>query len=429
MTRAIKYSIIIYGGIMKILITSDWYEPVINGVVTSVKNLYTELTNMGHEVRILTLSRSNVSKREGHVYYIKSFSLNVYPNARASLTLNDDLIDELAQWKPDVIHSQCEFFTYTYAQLVAFKANVPIVHTYHTMYEHYSDYVLKNKVLSRYIISFMSKTRLRDSVVIIAPTNKVKNKLFDYEIQNEIKVIPSGLDLSKFDIKFTDEDKVKIKDEYNIPQDSTVLLSLGRLGKEKNIEELLSAFKHLISEENNYYLVIVGGGPYMDTLEKEISRLDIGHRTILTGMIDPEKIPYIYKMADCFVSASQSETQGLTYIEALSNGLPEVCKYDYCLDNVLIDGYNGYFFETAEDFVEKINALFINPETYKEMSDNALKKSKEYSKEIFARSVMDVYKLAINLYKANPGTLNKMKQTIDSKVKTTLDDIKNTLEI
>lgn len=414
---------------MKILITSDWYEPVINGVVTSVKNLYSELTNMGHEVRILTLSRSNVSKREGHVYYIKSFSFNVYPNARASLTIMDDLIDELAQWKPDVIHSQCEFFTYTYAQLVAFKANVPIVHTYHTMYEHYSDYVLKNKVLSRYIISFMSKTRLIDSVVIIAPTNKVKRKLFDYAVQNEIKVIPSGLDLSKFDIDFTEEDKLNIKKEYNIPLDSKVLLFLGRLGKEKNIEELLASFKELIREENKFYLVIVGGGPYLDNLQAEINKLELGDRVILTGMIDPEKIPYIYKMADCFVSASQSETQGLTYIEAMSNGLPEVCKYDDCLENVLIDGYNGFFFENSEEFVQSINTLFNDKEMYKDMSLNALTKSREFSKEIFARSVLDVYKLAINLYKAKPNPINNIKYTIDSRVKNTIDEIKHTLEI
>ena len=111
---------------MKILLTTDWYKPVVNGVVTSVINLKKELENRGHEVRVLTLSRSYESYAEEGVYYIKSLNLEkIYPNARAVLPHTEPLIRELIWWRPDVVHSQCEFMTFSYAAKISRKCQCP----------------------------------------------------------------------------------------------------------------------------------------------------------------------------------------------------------------------------------------------------------------------------------------------------------------
>ena len=120
---------------MKILITTDLYTTATNGVVTSVRNLREELKLRGHDVRILTLSDHMDSRQEEGVYYIGSVSLeHVYPNVRMPMNYRHYLIEELIGWKPDVIHSQCEFFSFQFALRIAKHTDAPIIHTYHTLY-------------------------------------------------------------------------------------------------------------------------------------------------------------------------------------------------------------------------------------------------------------------------------------------------------
>ncbi len=391
---------------MKILITTDWNLTDINGVAVSVTNLYNQLIQMGHDVRILTLSKNIHSHRENRIYYIKSIPFNIYPNVRLSVLLFDSLFDELGAWKPDVIHTQCEFFTYTYAKIIATRSGAPIVHTYHTMYEDYSEYLKIKKQFGRHIVAFMSKTRLKDSTLLIAPTNKVRSRLRNYNLEQDIKVIPSGLDMSKFDFELSKSVRNELLEKYDIPKENKILLYLGRLGREKNITQLLSYYKNLVSHRNDITLLLVGGGPYQSNVEKEIKNLGLEKNVRMTGMVDPSEVPKFYKLGDIFVSASQSETQGLTYIEAMSNGLPQVCKFDECLENVLIDGYNGYFFESSDDFKDKILYILNDEKLYNEMKKNALEKSKVFSKEYFAKSALNAYKLAITMQKNKPKIID-----------------------
>ena len=122
---------------MRVLITTDWYEPVINGVVTSVMNLSRQLRERGHEVKILTLSRTFHSYIEGDVVYAGSIGLGcIYPQARLKIPkAAGDYMEMLLEWKPDIVHSQCEFSTFFLAKRIASELHVPIVHTYHTVYE------------------------------------------------------------------------------------------------------------------------------------------------------------------------------------------------------------------------------------------------------------------------------------------------------
>lgn len=391
---------------MKILITSDWYKPAINGVVTSIINLEEELRKLGHDVRILTLSRTISSHIDGNVYYIKSIPFNIYPEVRASVLLFDKIIEDIIAWKPDVIHTQCEFFTYTYGKIVANRTKAPIVHTYHTMYEDYSSYLKIKKEFGRYLIGFMSKNRLKDATIVIAPTLKVRRKLKSYQISNEIKIIPSGIDIEKFNKPISENVIRSLKDKYKIPKDNKVLLYLGRIGKEKNLEELINYFYYFTLEDKSVTLLIVGGGPYENNIRALINKLKLKDHVIMTGMVAPEEVSRFYKLGDIFVSASQSETQGLTYIEGKCNGLPLLCKYDESLEGVLVEGENGYFFSNKEDFIENINKILSNNILYDKLRNNSLEKRDLHSKEYFARSIERVYLLAINLNKNKPRVID-----------------------
>lgn len=162
---------------MKILITTDLYTTATNGVVTSVKNLYGELKKKGHDVRILTFSENVHSRREGDVTYIRSMPFQIYPDVRMPLSYRHRLIRELIAWKPDIIHSQCEFFSMQYAKRISKRTRAPIVHTYHTMYEQYVGYVLPGKRFGEWAVRRMVRNRLKKVSLVIAPTAKMERIL------------------------------------------------------------------------------------------------------------------------------------------------------------------------------------------------------------------------------------------------------------
>ena len=161
---------------MRVLITTDWYEPVINGVVTSVMNLSRQLRERGHEVKILTLSRTFHSYIEGDVVYAGSIGLGcIYPQARLKIPkAAGDYMEMLLEWKPDIVHSQCEFSTFFLAKRIASELHVPIVHTYHTVYEDYTHYFSPQKVWGRNIVQLMTKKLANVVETLIAPSDKIR---------------------------------------------------------------------------------------------------------------------------------------------------------------------------------------------------------------------------------------------------------------
>ena len=387
---------------MKILLTSDWYKPIVNGVVTSVVNLKKELEERGHEVKILTLSSTYESYRNENVYYIKSLNLEmIYPNARAVLPHVEKLIQELIEWKPDIVHSQCEFMTFSYAVKISKKCKCPLLHTYHTIYEDYIHYLPGG--LSSYkfgaafekkIVAQLSKSILSKTNQVIVPTKKVEKILEKYEVEEPISVIPTGIDLKHFQGKMTEMECENLKKQWNIPLENKVLVSVGRLAKEKNLEEILNYFARLIHEEEkeNLTLLIVGDGPDRERLEKISENLSLTGKVIFTGMVNPQNVGIYYQLGDVFVCASNSETQGITYIEALASGRPALCRKDECLNQVITDGYNGFQYETYEYFKMHLEYILEDETRKAEMGLRAKETAYLYSTWNFCTMAERLYK-------------------------------------
>lgn len=377
---------------MKILITTDLYTTSTNGVVTSVRNLYEELKEKGHDVRILTLSEGKESYKEDHVYYIKSASIGfVYPDVRMPLSYRSGLIQELIDWKPDVIHSQCEFFSFQFAKRISKYTGAPIVHTYHTLYEQYVNYVIPGKYLGKQVVRQLSRIRLKKVAKVIAPTSKVEDALRGYGVTADICVVPSGISLEQHQNRLSEEERAKKRLELGIPENHKVLLNLGRLGTEKNLGELLTFFAEVLHYVPLLTFMIVGDGPDKEHLERLTQELGISKHVIFTGMVKPEEVQNYYQLADVFVNASTSETQGLTYIEAAANGLPLLCRKDPCLDDVLQDGINGYEYTCREEFEEYLSDILTDVEWRKAASEQSEKIAESFGKEHFVESVETIY--------------------------------------
>lgn len=302
---------------------------------------------------------------------------------------------ELIQWKPDVIHSQCEYFSYQFAGDISKKTAAPIVHTYHTLYEQYVTYIFPSQRIGAYFVGFLSKLRLRKAEAIVAPTQKVETVLKNYGVRNPIYVIPSGIAMEQHKNRITEEERRQRRRGLGIPEDHTVLLNPGRLGTEKNLSELLELFSVALSQHSKLTLLIVGDGPARKELEELAAKLGVAERIIFTGMVDPSDVHIYYQLGDVFVSASTSETQGLTYIEAAANGLPLLCRRDPCLDMVLLEDRNGYEYEAETDFCELLDTILQNPDWCRAAGVQSTQVAAAFDKSAFADRIEDVYETVV----------------------------------
>lgn len=376
---------------MKILITTDLFTTATNGVVTSVRNLWNELKCKGHDVRILTLSDNMKSHKDGDVYYIRSLPLGVYPDVRMPASYRHRFIQELIDWKPDVIHSQCEMFSMQFAQRISEMTDAPIVHTYHTMYEQYIGYVVPGEKFGKWVVRYLTNKRLESVKLVIVPTDKMKKILDDYSVNKQICVVPSGISLEQHQKRMSPEQRKEKRNALGIEDDQPVLINLGRLGNEKNLEELLNYFAAALIKDKNIMLLIVGDGPAREKLQKQAMELEISEHVIFTGMVEPSKVQDYYQLGDIFVSASTSETQGLTYIEAAANGLPLLCRQDPCLENVIEKGENGYEYTCEKEFIEAIHTVIRNPDWRKSAGKRSEEIAAAFDKKAFGTVIESIY--------------------------------------
>ena len=221
---------------------------------------------------------------------------------------------------------------------------------------------------------------------------KDKNLLEEYGITCPIYVVPSGIELSEYAGDKEAACRERIRAEFSVSSGTTLLLYVGRLAKEKHIEELLRFQKQ--AREKQTALLIAGDGPHRRELERQVRLLGIEKSVIFTGMIPHERIGEYYSAGDLFVNASVSETQGMTYGEALASGLPLLCRKDDCLKGILREGENGWQYESAGEFQRFLVDWMALPGVEKEkMRQSARQSAEVFSAESFARKAEAVYEV------------------------------------
>ena len=225
---------------------------------------------------------------------------------------------------------------------------------------------------------------------MIVPTEKVRRLLLGYGVRTPIHVVPSGIDLGRFRGSRSEAFVREQRERLGIPQERKILVYVGRLAEEKNLEELLRFRANMGGEDIT--LLIVGGGPWKERLENAAAQLGLqAPDVVFAGMVPPETVASWYRMGDLFVSASTSETQGLTYVEALAAGTPALCRADECLEGVILEGENGWQYRTEEEFRWRVEEFFAAPEKKEAMSAAARAVAEEYSAERFGQRAEAIY--------------------------------------
>lgn len=391
---------------MRIGIFTETFTPDINGVVTSVVSLKKALEAHGHEVYVVT-NHANIIKtvydEENRILRLPGIKLDFLYGYKISSPIQLQANKTIKDWNLDVIHIQQEFGIGTYGRFLASHWEIPLLNTYHTTYEDYTHYVniLDSSLVEKFskkVVEIYSKSFTKRSNIIISPSEKTKEMLEGYGINKLIKVIPTGLDLENFNVANTSEaEKEEIISKYNINPDDTIFTYVGRIAKEKSIDEVIIAFSEIKEKALKAKLLIVGGGPDLDDLKKFASKLDLNDYVFFEGQVDSSEVAKYYHTAHAFISASTTETQGLTYIEALASGLAVFAKEDDVLNQIVIEGETGYFFADSSELASKIETFIKHPEVKEEIYQNALAMSKKYSLEEYYNKIIETYKEAIEI--------------------------------
>lgn len=373
---------------MNIGFFTDTYFPQVSGVSTSVKLLRDELVRQGHNVIIFTTT-DPAAKPEIGVVRLPSIPFINYDDRRIAYSGFDRCLKIARQNELDIVHTHTEFSLGMAGKYVASRMKIPNVHTYHTMYEHYTHYILQGHLIHASHVRYLSKLYCNQTQGIITPSKLTHDTLRDYGISGKIEIIPTGVKMPPY----SEENRVQVREELGLSSSDIVLLSLSRVSKEKKIDEVIAAFPEIKEKVPNARLVIAGDGPILDDLKQISKERNLG--IIFVGGVDHDQVDRYYQMADLYINASDSESQGLTYLEAFANRLPIIARRNPYLESIMPNQNFGSLFddentlvETALDFLQKKETQTLQVIDQKQL--------RKLSSEYFGECVADFYQEVID---------------------------------
>jgi 1,2-diacylglycerol 3-alpha-glucosyltransferase len=387
---------------MKIALLTDTYPPFINGVSTSCYNLVQILKKNGNDVLVVTPQHTDgpLEIKDG-VVYVPGIELKKLYGYRITKLYSPKVFKIIRDFHPDVIHNQTDSTIGQFAKIVANKLKAPIIYTYHTSYEDYTYYAthgyfdrLAKRIIRTYTINVADNT-----TEFITPSYKTMQYLRYAGSDIYVNIIPTGINFDLFG-----DDKVDLarqqafKVEHGIKPDAKVFLILGRVAKEKSMDFSLKclALYHTRHPEKDIKVIFVGGGPQLAELKELVKTLGIEDIVDFIGSVLASEVPFYYHLADIYTSASLTETQGLTFMEAMASKTIVLARFDTNLAETIIDNETGFFFQDEEDFVLKVERIFaMKSSELDHIKEAAIKICDTYSLEKFYDRIMEVYHRAI----------------------------------
>jgi 1,2-diacylglycerol 3-alpha-glucosyltransferase len=388
---------------MKIAIFTEYYFPFISGVVTHIKTLKDELERAGNQVLIVTTDpKSNHHYIKDNVLYCPAKSVKKIYGYGVTFPMSHSRLKFIKEFNPDIIHIHTEFTVGYFGVWAAHKLKKPIVYTLHTMYDDYTFYLFPEKfdkyakLLTHKYIGYVAK----EADQIIGPSLKVIEFLRRCNVNKHVNIIPNVTDLTLFlpeNVNFTKVEE--IKETYNLNENSTALCFVGRLGKEKSIDTLLKYFAKACENNKNLKLFIIGDGPEKQSLNRLTKLLNIEDNVVFVGKVKHEDIAAFYFASDIYATASLSEMNSISMLEAMASGLMVFQRMDIYNKYQIEEGKSGYLFQDSEDFCRLLNDYSSKTaEEKKEIRETAVAYSRKYGPKEFVNKVLDVYELAIHEY-------------------------------
>jgi 1,2-diacylglycerol 3-alpha-glucosyltransferase len=377
---------------MRIGMVSNNYKPYISGVTNVISLTKEFLEKAGHEVFVFTFGDGDTKDDEPNIIRSPGFPF-VKTGYYLNLTFNKASRHLL--YTMDIVHGHHPFLSGPLAIQYCKPRNIPILFTNHTRYDLYvSAYVpflpdaIGEAAMHAYLPNFYRSCNL-----VIAPSKGVRDVLKNLGVDAPIQVIPNGVDLVPFQKPTTTQDRSL----FNISVEKVLLIYIGRLGPEKNLNFLLRAFSGTAQAIQNIHLMVVGDGPERENLIALVHQMGLSERVTFTGSIPYPNVPGYLHMADAFITASVTEVHPLSIIEAMAAGLPVLGISSPGVGDTITDGSNGFLSEhEIASFTAKMVRLVTDHNLRRSMGVQAQQDSQQYDIRITTQSLLSVYKHLVN---------------------------------
>ena len=395
---------------MKIALFSETYLPYINGVSTHVKTLKEGLEALGHQVLVVTADpKAFVHKLENGVLRCPAMELKEIYGFGLALPRSTRRLELLRGFSPDVVHAHTEFGIGRSGAELAQELDIPMVYTLHTMWDEYLHYVASPSFIpaARRLSHSYFRRFANRADAIIGPSGKSRDFLRMCGIRQEISVIPNAVELDRFSRQKADWVSVEnLRQAFGFQTADTVLCFCGRLGQEKNVGLLLDFFAQCCKKDSHIRLLIIGDGPDRNDLEKLSRQLKTDHAVIFAGEVPHEAIREMYACCDLFVTASRSEVNSISMLEAMAMGLPVLHIHDEANPGQVTEGINGYVFQSGEELASIILRFRNSNETAQaRLRDTTENSVKGLSQITLAKRIEEVYRQCVTFRRtAEMGT-------------------------
>ncbi len=387
---------------MKILIATDTYYPHVNGASYFGQRLAHYLTLRGHHVVVVAPSTTLHHRRDminGIVVEgIRSFPVFFYQKFRFSpqFFIQRHIRNVVQAFHPDIIHLQGHFFISRTVLRVGRKESIPVIATNHFMPENLLHYIPLPSFLRNVLGNFAWKdcaNVFNRAYAVTTPTHAAAALVPKKQLQKSVRVISNGIDLKRFNPK---NNSGEIWQKYHLPE-KPLLLYVGRLDREKNLDMVLRALARA-AQTVNIHFVIAGTGADRSRLELLVKKLSLENVVTFTGFVADEDLPSLYVSADCFAMAGTAELQSIATMEAMASGLPIIAVRAVALPELVHDEENGFLFnpDDIRQLSHTIEAIFSDRDRKERMGKKSLEFIAPHNIETIISSFENLYQEAIS---------------------------------
>jgi len=374
---------------MRVGIFTESYPPLINGVSTSIQTLIAHLEQAGHDVFVFTSRYPHYRDERKGVFRYPSVNAIVEPDYVLPITFSPRIARIIPTLKLDIVHSHSPFFLGLLARRVARSFGLPHVATNHTLYTEYAHYLpLPTVGATRWLLVRWMHDFYNSCDRVLAPSHLTQRVLEGYGVRTPVSVVPTAIPAPPYVLQRPPE----TKHEFGLPPDARLLLYVGRLAPEKNLDLLLRAFALIAAKTNDTYLILAGSGKSRGVLEARARALGIHRRTRFAGFLGRTKLDPLYQASDLFLFPSRTETQGLAVGEALAAGLPCVVVNAGGAPESVRDGVDGFLVaDDAKTMAERTLVLLADSARRQRLSEEAKRGAQSRTSENVGGRIAAVY--------------------------------------
>jgi 1,2-diacylglycerol 3-alpha-glucosyltransferase len=378
---------------VKIVMFTNTYLPHVGGVARSVSTYEEEFVRRGHEVRIVAPQFDGAEESSGRVLRTPAIQHFNGSDFSVRIPVPGLLADFVDEFRPDVLHSHHPFLLGDAALRLAWSRRLPLVFTFHTMYEQYTHYVpLALEGFKRFAVQ-MSTDYCNLCSHVVAPSESVARLLGERGVTTPVTSIPTGIDVARF----ATGDRQRFRRQFQIDENALVVGHVGRLAAEKNLEFLAQAVGRYLARRPDAVFVVVGCGGLEKKIERALLELARPRQVVMAGRKTGQDLLDAYASMDVFAFSSQSETQGMVLAEAMAARTPAVAL-DGPGVREIVNKANGRLLAadaSVEEFAAALAEVTEDPPLLSKLSHGAFSTALDFSIEKCADRLLDVYETLV----------------------------------